>query len=132
MNSAVQWALLVAQAVGLPALILFYLRDRRTTRAQATVAEGTTQAQIDLSSITAREAHVGLIQKAFDVERGSLQRQIDDLEERLQAALAERDRQRAELRELRGEVDRLRELVGSLTDRLQAAARRFDGQDGGP
>lgn len=120
-----QWILVVGQAVGLPALILFYIRDRKKTQAEAALAEGTVKSQIDLSSISAVEAHVGLIQKAFDAERESKDRVIADLEEKLHTAQEEVERQKAKLESMSVELYRLRQKVDTLSDELQAAEIRI-------
>lgn len=112
--------------VGFPGLILFYVRDRRKTRAEAKVLEGTTQSQIDLSSISAVEAHVAFVERAFEAERASNQRQIADLKEELREAEAVATRQRIELEKVRSELERLRGQVEFLNGELAAAMKRLD------
>lgn len=122
----------IAQALGLPALFLYYLKDRRKNRAETVLAESTVKDKIDLSSVTSVDAHVGLIQKAFEAERSSMSRHIDDLEERLAASEARlaaseaREQQKtAELATMRAELERLRAQVDTLSDELQAASLRI-------
>lgn len=126
MTINVQTVLVAVQALGLPALVLFYLRDRRKNRVETTVAEATAQDRVDLSSISAVEAHVALVEKAFDAERASMGRQIAELERRLVASQAEGDQQRAELETMRNELERLRSQVDTLADELQAASLRIE------
>lgn len=124
--------LIAIQAIGLPALLLFYVRDRRRYRAETVIAENTVQDKIDLSSITSVEAHVGLVEKAFAAERLSMRRHIEELEERLteseQRLAASEGREaaaRAELASMRTELERLRAQVDTLSDELQAASLRI-------
>lgn len=124
--SAMQVALIVAQVIGLPALILFYLRDRRKSRAESNVAERTVQHQVDLSSVTAIEAHVAMVEKAYAVERSSYERQIAALTSQRDIALADAELKRLELEQMRVELERLRAQVDTLSDELQAASRRIE------
>lgn len=115
--NAIGWleaVLVVSNIVGLPALAIWFVRDRKITHAAArkaeaegAVAEGTVKSVVDLSSISSLEAQVGLITKAYEAERASMVRRITDLEERLQKSEAREEALRDELAKLREMVDHL-------------------------
>lgn len=117
----VELVLSILVALGTPGLLIFWLRDRRRTNAEADVLEATTRHQIDLSSVTAAEAHVGLLERVFDSERQSMLRQIEDCNRREAEAQAIVGRQRLELEKAMTELQRLRDQIETLTRDLQAA-----------
>lgn len=112
--------------LGFPGLILFYVRDRRKTKVEAVVLEGTAKHQIDMSSISAVEAHVAFVERAFEAERESMRRQIVELRGDLERAEALTERQRAELERVRAELERLRGQVEFLNGELATAMKRLD------
>lgn len=116
----------VLVVIGFPSLILFYVRDRRKTVAEAKVLEGTARHKIDLSSISAVEAHVAFVERAFESERTSMRRQIEAMAAQLAQAEAVATRQREELEKVRAELERLRGQVEFLNGELSAAMRRLD------
>lgn len=118
------WAGAVSVSIGTPALLLWYARDRRKDKAAAAVAEGTIGHQVDLSSVTAAEAHVALLDKVYAQERASYERRIEAAETRAMEAEQREARKHAELVTIREEMERLRQEIESLQAELHAATSR--------
>jgi seryl-tRNA synthetase len=113
----------VCMAVGLPALLLYAVKERRQNRAADEVAERTVDADVVVKDTAADDARLLHAIAAFDAERVSLQRQRDD-------AYAEIERQRSEiayrdrLLEHRDElISELRQRAEDLLERLTEATR---------
>lgn len=115
----------VANAVGLPALLIWYVRQRRKDHAEANVAEGTVKAKIDLSNTSAAESHVALLEKAFTAERASFDRRIDVLLAEKQAAVAEAAQYKAELAAAQIKLQELQSQITELSSQLQEALDRI-------
>jgi hypothetical protein len=75
-GEAFDTALRLAGAIGLPALLLWYLRDRKKTNAVGQVAERTVDAAVTKEDAGALEAHVLAVERAFEIERSSKDRTI--------------------------------------------------------
>lgn len=119
-ESTAAWALGVFANLGLGGIALWYLRDRRRDHVATRIAERTEQAQIDLSSVTAAEAHVALMERAFAAERASWERRMREVETAL-AELRRMEREQAiSVERLRTERERLRREL------LQCRARLAD------
>jgi hypothetical protein len=58
------------------AYALWYVKDRKKSRAETAVAEGTVGSDIDLNKITRDTASVVLLDRAFQMERASKDREI--------------------------------------------------------
>lgn len=99
-------------------LLARYLFERKRDKAAEAVAERTVDAQVDLTSISAVEAHVALVERAFESERTSKDRVIADLEKRL----AEADLREAKLTE---KVTRLQTQVEELQQKLTEVQREL-------
>jgi hypothetical protein len=85
------------------------------------VAERTVDAEVQKTDAGALEAHVLAIERAFSVERASKDRQIGELEERLnevQADCAQRIRDVERRKD--AVIAELRDQVSTLTARLNA------------
>lgn len=123
------WGLILAAAnsLGVAGIVIWFLRDRRRDQVRARVAERTEDAQVDLTSISAVEAHLALVNKAFDAERASLLRRIADLDARLEAS----DKREQELQR---KVSQLQDRVDELKQELDDVARelRNNNKDGKP
>lgn len=113
-----QQVLNVMVAIGLPSIVLFYIRDRRKNNAQTKVLEGTVEAQIDLSSISAVEAHVALVERAYLAENASLRRRLEDAESEAASAREEADRLRTKLEQVQAELETLRTRVEELQQQI--------------
>lgn len=130
MDSA-SWGPVWAVAGGIVTFIANYLRDRRKERATARtaeaagdVAEKTVQHQVDVSSATAYEARLVLLQKTWDAERESLERQVTAAEQRAVDAETREGRKHAELLSVLAEMDQLRTDFAALQAQLHTATRR--------
>lgn len=116
---AAPWAVIAA-------LILWWVRDRRKDRAAAAVAEGTIAADVAVADIGAADARLLYAVKAFDAERASLQRQIDDCGRELDRKDALIARKDAELEHRDRVIAGLRDQVEELQSRLDDALRQLN------
>lgn len=109
----VQQVIDVIAALGIPGTAFLYMRDRRKNRAAARVAEGSVYAEISTRDTAALDAHVAYVERAFETERKSMDREIKRLQtevRELRAQIADRDLL----------IDSLRDQVGQLTHQMQA------------
>lgn len=108
-----------AGALGLPAILLFLLRDRRKVRTEGNVGERTENAQVIKADAGAIEAHVLAVERAFTAERESKDRRIASLEEEVRGVESRCQERTRMLEEQLDERDRviahLRQQVATLT-----------------
>ena len=124
MGDVVDAILRIAGALGLPALLLWALKERRKTRAEGAVAERTVGAVVQKTDAGALEAHVLAIERAFSVERASKDRRIAELEERL-------DEVRQDCAEQIADVERRKDaLIGELRDQVATLTARLNALTG--
>lgn len=97
----------IAVALGLPGIWLWYVRDRRRSKASSRVAEGTVGADIAKGEIGAFDVHVAYIERAFAAERQSMQRQISGLTNEVNDLRGQVQGQREEIEALRGQLSRI-------------------------
>jgi chromosome segregation ATPase len=123
---------------GIIGLIVFFLKDYRQAKADAALAERTIGSRTDAVSTSASEARFALIQKAWDGERESLNRQLEDLRARLNAKdvdIAAQDRriqmqethiaeQAAEIAELRDQLQQIQAQARALQRQVNALIRQ--------
>ena len=102
-------------ALGVPGLAIYYVRDKRQSRAAAEVAERTTNAKVDLENTTALDARMVSMARTYLDEQETLRRHMSDLRAELAEARAEithLERESAAQKEqivaLRAEVSKLR------------------------
>lgn len=115
-----QQVLNILVAVGFPTIVMFYLRDRRKNKAETHLAERTVDAQVDLSSISAIEAHIGLVERAYKAENDSLRRRLADCENDLADARSEAAELRAKLVSVQQELEQVRGKVDELNTQITA------------
>lgn len=101
----------------IPAAVVWYVRDRRKSRAESEVAERTVPAKVRIEDATGLSAHIAAVEGAFMVERLSKDRHIAEQDkriERLEATVSDRDEQiavlRAEVAELKMAVSLLKSM----------------------
>lgn len=112
-------------ALGIPGGIVWYVRDRRKSRAEAAVAERTVGAQVDQADTGAADARLAYVQRQMDLERDFHAHQVADRDaeiHRQRAELAHRDQVIAELRE---EVADLQRRLAELTVQLSSVHHRL-------
>lgn len=128
-----QWVLDVGRDVLLPILtvvvlplVIFYLRDRRKSRAESVIAERTIGSDVATKDLGAASATVAFVQEAFRIERESKDREIRTLTEKLANVERGDELKDAKIRALEDaeiEKDRvihdLTRQVRSLTSRLE-------------
>lgn len=111
----------IAFALGVPGAVIWYVRDRRKSRAESEVAERTVGADVRIRDVASLEAHITFVERAFGVERESKDRQIGNLETQVQqltAKVHDRDEQIAVLRDEVGELKMQVSLLTALTQRF--------------
>lgn len=117
----------IAGGLGLPGLLLFAIKEWRKNRAAAEVAERTVGADVAIKDTAADDARLLHAIAAFDAERASLHRQLEDRDREINRQRDEityRDR----LLEHRDElIAQLRERVEDLLSRLGEATRELHG-----
>lgn len=122
------WGALLAagNSVGVVSLVVWFFRDRRKDQVSARVAEKTERFQVDLTSVSAAEAHLALVNKAFDSERASLLRRIQELERLLGASEDRVVELQRKVAVLQDRVDELQGTVRALQRELSDVARDLD------
>lgn len=105
-------------AFGLPGVLIWFLRDRRRGNAEATLAEDTVPAEVAIKGVAALEAHLVLVEKAFDAERASKDRQLADQQHQIEQLRADLEHRNAVILELRGEIADLQQRLTAVSDRL--------------
>lgn len=112
-------------ALGVPGVGVWYFKERRKSRAADEIAERTVPAEVRIKDADALTAHITAIERAFEVERESKDRQIAE-----QAAeIAELKQGRADDAERIADLNaRLRELDDRVAY-LTAVIRRLSTDD---
>lgn len=108
-------------ALGVPGAVIWYVRDRRKSRAESEVAERTVGADVRIRDVASLEAHITFVERAFGVERESKDRQITDLGlqvQQLRSVVHDRDEQIGMLRDEVAELKTQVSLLTSLTQKL--------------
>lgn len=111
-------------ALGVPGAGVWYLRERRKSRAADEVAEQTVPAEVRIKDADALNAHIAAVERAFEVERDSKDRRIAEQSREIRELKSGRkdDAERiaalsAEVRELRDQVDYLRNVIEKISTR---------------
>lgn len=111
-------------ALGVPGAGIWYVRERRRSRAADEVAEQTVPAEVRIKDADALNAHIAAIERAFEVERESKDRRIADQDRQIAELKQGRADDAERIAALRGEVQELRDqvtLLASLTKHLTHA-----------
>lgn len=103
-GDVVDLGLRILFALGVPGAVVWYVRDRRKDRAASEVAEQTVPAEVRIKDADALNAHITAVERAFEVERESKDRQIRD--------------QARQIKDLQDEVRQLKQRVAELTEAL--------------
>jgi hypothetical protein len=109
---------MVGLASALVGLLIWFLRDRRKSRAEAEVAEATIRASIEKRDSDAHDARLMYVLKQVDAERAFHTQQIADRD-------VEIARQRTELERRDELVAHLRAQIESLEQRLTEAVKQM-------
>lgn len=124
------WIVRVAGAVGLPAIIGYFLVDRRRTRAAAKVAERTIDADVAKADTTALEAQFLALDKAFGLERQSYERQVRALAAQMEEVRVDAARRMEEVRAMAAQqVAELRANLAEVRTKCDHMRARLDALD---
>ena len=116
------WIWLVPAAIGLPAIILYFLKERRKNKAESAVAERTVNSSVAKIDLTAIEAQLVTLRSALDMERDSKDRLIGDLKSQLDTARSTITELRAELTTVTGKLREVTEAFEQMQERLEGTA----------
>lgn len=129
MNDVLDWLARGSAIVGLPAVLMYLIKERRKNNADARraetdadYAEAELPNRIRSSSAVSLEAELAALQRAFDVERNSTARTVEHLSEQLEAERAQSAAKDQRIRELEEKVLLLQGRVEDLTDELKSVA----------
>lgn len=126
-GDVVDVGLRVAFALGIPGAVIWFIRDRRKSRASDEVAERTIGADVRIRDVGALEAHIAYVERAFEVERESKDRRIADQDHQIRALQQGRADDAERIADLRAEVQELKDQVQMLT----ALTRRLTSDEPG-
>jgi peptidoglycan hydrolase CwlO-like protein len=105
--------------LGFPAIIMFWLRDRRRIQNQDTRDEQQLPFQVRTTAATTLDAEVVALQKAFELDRQTRNRTIEDLRKENESLHTEVELKNQKIDELKSQVERLQDLVQRLQDQLE-------------
>ena len=118
-------ALRALAVLGLPGVLIFWLRDRRSLRIQNNASEAKTPYKIRATAATTLDVEVAALQKAFDVDKSTRNDTIAYLKAELvdtRMREEQKDARNAALQEtvtlLQGRVQQLQVQVGALQSLL--------------
>lgn len=107
---------LVALAAGKP--VWDFLRDRRKSKADGTVAAATVELQIDAKRLENAESRLAFTEKAWDEERQSLERRINLLERDLAEERLEGERKDQKILDLERTVSSIQSQLLDVSREL--------------
>ena len=116
------WIWVVQAAIGLPAIILYVLKEGGTNNADSAVAERTVNSSVAKIDLTAIEAQLVTLRSALDMERDSKDRLIGDLKSQLDTARSTITELRAELTTVTGKLREVTEAFEQMQERLEGTA----------
>lgn len=123
--STLDWVISTIVGLGIPGLITKYLFDERRRKrnkqveeAEGLVAAGTAGDKIKTSSVTAAEAQLVALTKAFDEERRIKDGTISFLTTQLSSARTYSESRDLVINELRSEIDLLRTRLTEVAHKL--------------
>lgn len=117
----------VAMGIGLPGLVVWYVRDRKRTQAAAAVAMGSVRPEISKNEISAFDIHVAYVERAFATERDSLERQIGRLQSQVTELQLEGEKKDELIEELRMQVGVMKRQIEDMGTQLS----RINNERGG-
>ena len=115
-------------ALGVPGVGVWYFKERRKSRAADEVAERTVPAEVRIKDADALTAHITAIERAFEVERESKDRQIAEQSREIADLKAGRRDDAERIAALRAEVQELKDQVQLLTALTQRLANEEPGE----
>lgn len=124
LESLRSWVLVIGTAVGLPSVIIFWLRDRRRINARADIEEATVPFQIRTAGATSMEAEVAAIAAAFKTERTIHEEALEACTEQLRVERVTRRDLERELSEARRREVAKDEQVQQLRDQVEELRSR--------
>jgi chromosome segregation ATPase len=124
-GDVLDWLARGSAIVGLPAVLMYLIKERRKTNAEARRAETDAEyAEAELpnrlrsSSVITIEAELAALQRTFQDDRNAKERTIEWLSEQLEAERAASAAKDARIRDLEAKVTQLQTRVAQLSDEL--------------
>lgn len=103
-----------AVAALIPAVVLYFLKERRKAEAESDVAERTVESQVQKADVSAIEAHMIAVERAVTMERDSNARERESKDRQLAA--------------MQAEVIRIESTCNARVQSLETAVALKDGQ----
>jgi chromosome segregation ATPase len=139
MRDVYDFVLSVLGAIGLPGIIIFWIRDHRRYRNLSFKEEQQTPYEVRTTAAGTLDAEVVALQKSFNTDRGVKDRTISDLILSLSerdSQIAEKDKkiqeQNVKIEELQARVSELQRKVNELQDALSELSNELAGLHSDP
>lgn len=117
-----EWVWLIPAAIGLPAIIIYFLKERRKNKAESAVAERTVDSSVAKIDLTAIEAQLVTLRSALDMERDSKDRLIKDLRGQLDEAQTTIATLKSELARVSGKLHEVTAAFEAMQERLEGGS----------
>ncbi len=125
MNEVLDWVARISAMVGLPAVLLYLIKERRRNNAEARKVEADADyASADLpnrlrsSSVVTMEADIAALRRTFTDDRAAKERTIKFLSDQLEAERAASLAKDTRIRELEEKVQVLQRRVAEVSEEL--------------
>jgi uncharacterized coiled-coil DUF342 family protein len=119
-------ALRLMGAVGAPALIIYFVRDRRRNAITNNKAEKRLPFEVRATAATTLDAEVAALTKSFELDRRTRTETIEALRKDLQEAREEIDKKDQKIEELKKKVRELQEKVDEMQRQMTSLQHEFD------
>jgi chromosome segregation ATPase len=116
----------IAAAIGLPAIVIFWVRDRRKSRAESDRAEQEVPFQVRATAATTLDAEVAALHKAFEIRVKSYESTIESQARQLVDVRAENEAKDVKIDALKGQVYTLQDKLRELQTQFDIVKREFD------
>lgn len=118
-GEVVDWVLRLCVVLGIPSVVVYFLKERRKNQAESAVAERTVDSTVEKVNLSTLEAHMLAVEATFTMERASKDRRIAALQEELTSA-------RAEVAEAKATVERLEYRLTEALGRIEQLEKERD------
>lgn len=125
LNEIAKWVGIIATAVGLPGVVLWFLNDRRTggalkrkAEAEASREEGVVVSDVRKSSVVSLEAEIAALSSSFETDRKIKQATIEWLTSQLTAERQNSALKDQRIRELEQKVNAMTSTIDTFREEL--------------